>query len=388
MAPEQIQSTAAADARSDVYALGAILFEILTLERLHPGAMHDRLLSTLTMDGARPAERVPERSISPELDRLCHAATRIAPAQRLASAEALSQAVEAYLDGDRDLALRRDLAEAHAEAARGALSRAHEGGAGELSARAQAVREVTAALGLHPDHRGARETLIRLIAEPPRTLPDEAAAEIAVNQRAVYRLGLRAAVRFYLSYLAYLPLVLWMGVRDWGLFALGWACIGTCALATYALLKRPVSLPGVPLAHLGVSTFTAGAASVLFGPFVLVPMLALSTCVAYLSCVDQRRGLVTAAGCLAVLVPAVLGWTGVLPSPYVFEAGSWTILPSVFRISPLPTQIFLTCASLGTIAPACWFVARLRRDYTAAEQKLQVQAWQLRRMVPGEDEQP
>ena len=94
----------------------------------------------------------------------------------------------------------------------------------------------------------------------------------------------------------------------------------------------------------------------------------------------------TAAGCLAVLVPAVLGWAGVIPIPYVFEAGRWTVLPSAFHISPLPTQVFLLCASLGTIAPACWFVARLRHDYSAAERKLQVQAWQLRRMVPGDDD--
>lgn len=384
MAPEQIEHGVTPDARCDVYALGAILFELLTLERLHPqSAMDDVLLSTLTTDGARASERTPDRAVPPELDRLCHAATRLAPADRIASAKALAQAVDAYLDGDRDLALRRGLAEAHADAARAAFSRAREGGASEPEERTRAMREVTAALALDPEHRGARETLVRLIAEPPKVMPPEAAAEIDENRRVAYVFALRMALRFYLSYLLYLPLLLWMGVRSVGLFAFGWICIATCAMATYLLLRKPVVRPRLPIVHLVVSSLTVGAVTVLFGPFVLVPMLAIGNSVVYLSCVDDRRSLVPLAACLAVLLPALLGWMGVIPDPYVFDADRWIIRSPVFHTATLSTQVFLLCASLGTIAPACWVVARLRRAYSDAEQRLQLQAWQLRQILPG-----
>jgi hypothetical protein len=113
-----------------------------------------------------------------------------------------------------------------------------------------------------------------------------------------------------------------------------------------------------------------------------VPMLALGMCVSYTASIGHARGLVPLASCLAVLVPALLEWLGVLPPSYSFAAGRWVIMPKVFDISPLATQAFVLTAIVGTIAPACFFVARLRRAYADAERKLQLQAWQLRQILP------
>jgi serine/threonine-protein kinase len=387
MAPEQVEAPGEVDARADVYALGAILFELLTLERLHRAdRVADVLVSTLEADGPSPADRARarQRDVPPELDRLCLHATRLDPAQRLATAKDLSLAIEAYLDGDRDLALRRELARVHAKRAQETLDAAAAASSPEAEhkARARAMREVTAALGLDPNHDEARQTLIRLIAEPPATAPAEAEAEMEANRQAAYRFAGRAALVFYSSYVLYLPLLLWMGVRDWGLFAFGWATIAACAVATFVLQRKAPGRLDVPIVHLAISTFTVAAVSVLFGPFILVPMLALGNAVAYIASIGYGRGLVPLASCLAVVVPAVLMWTGAIPSPYVFEEGRWVVLPMVFRISPVATQVFLVAAILGTVAPACWFVARLRKAYGEAERRLQLQAWQLRQIVP------
>jgi hypothetical protein len=91
---------------------------------------------------------------------------------------------------------------------------------------------------------------------------------------------------------------------------------------------------------------------------------------------------VPVASCLAVIVPALLGWAGVIPSGYRFEEGQWIVLPTVFHIDPVATQVFLLVAIVGTVAPACMFVARLRKAYAEAERRLQLQAWQLRQIVP------
>jgi serine/threonine-protein kinase len=387
MAPEQIEHARSVDARADVYALGVMLFELLTLERLHvarPTAQ--ALVSTLELDGASPADRAPQRDVPPELDGLCVQATRRDPAARMSSAAALSEEIEAYLDGDRDLELRRALAASHAKEADAALVRANEG-QDEHEERARAMREATAALGLDANNRVALRTLMRLIAEPPRTIPEEARREFEAERRDAQRATARMGLWFYLSYLLYVPLLHWMGIRDTKLFALGWICISGCALTACWTLYRPSKHLDVPLAHVATATFTVGAASVIFGPFVLGPMLALSSGVMYLSAFDDRRGLVPLASCLAVVAPAVLAWLGVIPDAYLFEEGRWTILPSVFHISPLPTQVFMTLAIVGTIIPACMVVARLRRQYSETHAKLQLHAWQLRRMVPEEAQQ-
>lgn len=67
MPPEQMLG-GDLDARSDVYALGAILFEILTLELLHPQSkVNEIIASTLKGADTSPA-RAPDREIPPELE--------------------------------------------------------------------------------------------------------------------------------------------------------------------------------------------------------------------------------------------------------------------------------------------------------------------------------
>ncbi|MCE9579335.1 MAG: serine/threonine protein kinase [Deltaproteobacteria bacterium] len=385
MAPEQIEGADAApiDARADVYALGVILFELLTHERvIDAPAIVDVLRATLALDGARPAARAPDADVPPELDALCYRATRRDPAARIASAAALSAGIEAYLDGDRDLALRWELARGHADEAAAALTRARAAPATEQAERARAMRDVAAALGLDPNQVDAQRTLVRLIAEPLTSVPPAAEAELAASAGAAFQFARRSALAFYAGYLLYLPLLLWMGVRDVRLFALGWATIAACIGATVWLVRRPPTRRGVPLAHLALSTVTVGTASVMFGPFVLVPMLAGTMCVCYTASVGTGRGLVPIAGCVSVLAPAGLAWLGVIPSCYAFEDGRWSITSQVFDISSVPTQLFLVLASFGTIAPACVFVARLRRAYLDGERRLQLQAWQLRQIMP------
>jgi len=100
MSPEQLRGEVdRVDHRADVYSLGAILFELLAKESLHPrSATKEKLLSVLTTDGARPSQRVRGHLVPAVLDDLVARATRLAPEDRLDSATAMSETIEAYLD--------------------------------------------------------------------------------------------------------------------------------------------------------------------------------------------------------------------------------------------------------------------------------------------------
>jgi serine/threonine-protein kinase len=117
MAPEQIRGDRV-DARTDVYAVGAILFEILTLTPLHPEVTASKLRERAERGpDARARDRAPERDVPPELEAACLRATELDPARRYPSARALAEAVERFLSGHRDLATRRELAGLHVAAA-------------------------------------------------------------------------------------------------------------------------------------------------------------------------------------------------------------------------------------------------------------------------------
>ncbi|MGH7438364.1 MAG: protein kinase domain-containing protein, partial [Polyangiaceae bacterium] len=117
-APEQVQGDRTVGEPSDVYALGAILFELLALAPLHQGASVDALVaSTLASGAARPGAKSPHLAIPPELDLICARATALEPGDRFPSAREMQEALERFLDGERDAERRRELARAHGDAA-------------------------------------------------------------------------------------------------------------------------------------------------------------------------------------------------------------------------------------------------------------------------------
>ena len=378
-APEQVRATAV-DERADVYGLGAILFEMLALTPLHGGDSIGRAESTIDGANARASVRAPEREVPPELEAVCVRATRTEPTARYASVRALYEEVERFLEGESNLQLRRELAAAHAESARVLATEAlrEEGGVG---LRREAMAEVGRALAMDPSHDDAARTMMTLLETPPATPPPQVREELEEVRRHEVSWTGRVAAFAYGSFFLFIPLLIWMGVRDlWSLVA----TFTTFGLATALSAHTARRLgPWGPESVLAVSNIGAGLAACLFGPFVIVPaMAATNSLTAAMQLSRGARWFAAITGSLAIVIPFALEVVGVLPPSFVFTGSSIAIQPRAVDFEPTATLTVLLVASVAAVLLGVLVVSRLREDLTTARRQLLIQAWHLRVLFP------
>ncbi len=372
MAPEQVRGKADIDARADVYTLGCLLFEILAGEPLHPRGFIG-MQAALEERDSRPSLRAPERDIPPELDELVVQATAPELAARIATAREVGERVQRFLDGDRDLAMRRKLAQEHLEHARAQF---------EAGERRAVMREATAALALDPALAGAAELVGRLMLEPPKETPPEVEAQIRADDVRDAKTIARAGLGTVIASIVFAQLLWW--IRPPGSLA---PLVMTGVLAADGILaviavkaRRPI-----PGAVLIANTIIIVVTARLFSPVLIAPGVAASLAMAMvLTPRFSWLGSPWSVGAFmigAVIVPFVLEPLGILSQTMGVDGVGLWLHPPAIGAHEGPAIVVGALYAAALIAGACIAGYAMRVRTQAAHRHLHLQAWQLRQLV-------
>jgi serine/threonine-protein kinase len=378
MSPEQVRGQTDVDGRADVYTLGCVLFEILADEPLHPRG-NAGMKAVLAETDARPSVRAPDRDIPPELDELCVHATAMDRNKRTQSARELGERIERFLDGDRDLALRRQLARDHLDKARRAFAASDSD-----DNRRNAMRESAAALALDPALGGAAELVGRLMLEPPRETPREVREAMMADDVREAKGVARAGVLAVVGALLFVPLLYWIAPAD---------NVYIPALAGFLLLDGLVAMHAIrakiPKPGLVViaNTIIVIVVARMFSPILIAPGVAASLAMAMV--LTPRFTWLGSPITIVVLMvgavtgPLLLEQLGVLSTTMsVSREGVLFAAPALSGIHEGPTIAVGALYAIALIATSTLAGYQMRQRSLQAQKHLHLQAWQLRQLVP------
>jgi len=366
MAPEQMSGQPVGP-EADVYALGGILFEILAGEPANAR-------TGLPLEPS-PAARAPGRAIAPELDAICCAALAERPADR-PTARQLADRLRAYLDGDRDLALRRTLGAKQIELARAAID------SGDPARRADAMAAAGRALALDPSSVDAAAVVTQLMFAPPAVLPATLAKRLDDRDlETVARQG-RVAAKNLLAYLGFVPLTIWVGIRDWGVMSAIWTLNVFIMIGSMAMARRQIRSIGWAML---ANSLALGLASRMFGSFVLLPALVLNASVSLVAFPTLlRRPVAVLATMLgAYLIPLALEATGFWERTWWLTGGTVVTKPTAIDLSGTPAAIYLIVGGAAIIVVTSLYVRSIALAQRAAQRQLDIQAWHLEQLLPS-----
>ncbi len=362
---------------TDVFSLGIVLFEILARRSAMP---HGPLGVVMTMDTEKHRPSKYARDVPPELDDLCARAT-IGDASQRPSARQFADSLQAYLDGDRDVARRRELAEEHA-----ALAAAASASGDDDESRARAMREAGRAIALDPTNETAAQVLGRLMLASPTKIPEEVLAsadeEIARMRQNVVR---QASIGYFIT--IGISLVLFaLPLRS---YAPAIVSTITCTFA-YVLARHMAKAPVLDrdpllLVFFGITVVMYVIAGWIFGPLVVMPIVMIGGIASFLSQPSRFYSpyivvfgfMVPFLGMIAL---EIVGW---FPQTVRFEDGAIVLTSPMLDLGPITTTVILSLALFTQVLNTMLVANSRNRAQLAAAEKLHAQTWHLKQLLPA-----
>jgi len=378
MAPEQLAG-AEVDRRADVYALGAILFEMVTLQRLHAGASFDELAaSTRTPPQTRIHDALVGLAIDDELEQILLRATAPARDDRYADVRALLLAVEAHLDGDRDLEQRRAQARAHLERAAAAASRSDD-----EHAHAEAMREVGRALTLAPGDAASRTLLAKLLLDPPTRVPAAVHRRLDEAYDTEIRRNARLGADAMLAFVGLGVLAAWMGVRDLGLWS-AMLAVGLVIVAISWSRARRARGDGEMLRAAALHALLMALVTRIAGPLYFAPLGIAVTTGMFMFSSRNHRAAIIGMGLAAMTIPMVLEALGVIAPSYTFEGDRMIIHANMLAFPPLASTVMFWATNAMLIVAAGLASARAYAEVSETRRRLAISSWQYEQVLVDE----
>ncbi|MEJ7602298.1 MAG: serine/threonine-protein kinase [Kofleriaceae bacterium] len=353
MAPEQAHADPDIDGRADVFSLGVVLREILEREADSP----------------------------PELQLLSEQATRPDRESRLPDARSLAEGVQQYLDGDRDLLLRRALARTHLALARTAFAQ---------DQRSVAMREAGRALALDPQLAEAGDLITGLMLEPPRETPPELERELHADALQRTRASTSGAL---VGMLAFVGMLVALGFLPSNLTKVdARTALVVVVCFVFALALRAVKRTGA-VNPWWLATGCAGIIVIvarLFSPTLVAPGIAavVASALATNPVLGSRQAAVGLWGLMsaAVLVPLAaerVGWLSATMEPVI---GTGILLHTPLLASAPTSAAMRGALFVVVLVAAAVMVSYLvRRTDEQLRRRLHLQAWHLRQLFPPPD---
>ena len=224
---------------------------------------------------------------------------------------------------------------------------------------------------------------MRLLTQPPPEVPDEVAESILREHDQELRSAGQIGAVIYFSCLPLaLPLIA-AGVLSWPslLLSLGLLLVTAVIMFFVSRADHPPTVGVVVTIALGFACMAS--TSTVFGVYTVLPGFIATSAVATSQNGGRLPGWVPIGlGCLAVLVPVGLELVGVLAPSYRFSGGTIEILPRMIAFPGRATELLLLGLTLTVVVMPALYTLRQQRVLFGAQERLHMQAWQLKRLLP------
>src|SRR5262249_14927302 len=142
---------------------------------------------------------------------------------------------------------------------------------------------------------------------------------------------------------------------------------------------------GGALFALAFTSVIALIGSSILGPFLIIPALATLNLAATIMHLERHRPLACALACAPIALPVAAEALGLLRPSYAFDDRGMLVLANTVALRQGPTTVLLLVLSLTTVAFTGALMTRFRTSLSRLEERLTLQAWQLRQIAPSDE---